>query len=77
MAQNYGGWLGILKWSLAQSDGTEPSDFGEMSAEVGDGARRGTLPSTCPSPPAGAAALQTCRAVPPLPSPHAQHPTHT
>lgn len=34
MANMYGGWLGILKWTLAQQDGTTPSDFGEMSEEV-------------------------------------------
>lgn len=26
-------WLGLLKWSLAHSDGTTPSQFSEMSAE--------------------------------------------
>lgn len=26
-------WLGLLKWSLAQSDGTSPSNFHEMSIE--------------------------------------------
>lgn len=27
----YGGWLGILKWSLAQTDGTRPSEVKAMS----------------------------------------------
>lgn len=31
---SYGGYLGILKWSLAQSDGTKPSEVKPMSAEV-------------------------------------------
>jgi hypothetical protein len=33
MAQ-YGNWLGILKWSLAQNDGTHPSEFRPMAEEV-------------------------------------------
>ena len=32
---SYGGYLGILKWSLAQSDGTKPSEVKPMSEEVG------------------------------------------
>ncbi len=35
MAANYGNWLGILKWSIAQGgDGTAPSEFRPMSEEV-------------------------------------------
>lgn len=33
MAQ-YGNWLGVLKWSLAQTDGTGDSEFHAMSEEV-------------------------------------------
>lgn len=33
---SYGGYLGILKWSLAQSDGTKPSEVKPMSEEVGE-----------------------------------------
>jgi len=33
MAQ-YGNWLGILKWSLQQSDGTSASNVAPMSEEV-------------------------------------------
>lgn len=32
--ENYGGYLGILKWSLAQQDGTKPSEVRELSEEV-------------------------------------------
>ncbi len=32
---NYGNWLGVLKWSLAQgSDGTSDSNFQPMAEEV-------------------------------------------
>lgn len=33
MAEKYGGWLGILKWSLQQNDGTRPSEFAPMPEE--------------------------------------------
>lgn len=32
--ENYGGYLGILKWSLAQQDGTKPSEVQPLSEEV-------------------------------------------
>lgn len=31
----YGNYLGILKWSLAQTDGTKPSNVKPLSPEVG------------------------------------------
>ena len=31
----YANYLGILKWSLVQNDGTKPSDVKPMSEEVG------------------------------------------
>ncbi len=34
MAHMYGNWLGVLKWSLAQSDGTRPSEVKPMEEEV-------------------------------------------
>ncbi len=34
MADKYGNWLGILKWSLAQNDGTHESSMKPMSEEV-------------------------------------------
>jgi hypothetical protein len=34
MAHLYPGYLGILKWSLSQSDGTRPSEFQPMAEEV-------------------------------------------
>ena len=34
MSETYGGWLGLLKWSLQQQDdGTVPSDVSAMSDE--------------------------------------------
>jgi hypothetical protein len=34
MANKYGNWLGILKWSLAQNDGTSTSTAKPMSEEA-------------------------------------------
>ena len=32
--EQYGNYLGILKWSLAQNDGTKPSEVKPLSEEV-------------------------------------------
>lgn len=33
--EKYGNYLGVLKWSLQQNDGTKPSEVKPMSKEVG------------------------------------------